>query len=125
MDKSQNYKVVALPEQVYNNITLRELNDGRIAVGSENTGLAIINPADLSICRYTEKNGLCDNTIYAILQDKNNQIWLSTNQGLCKCNPDFSLLRIIPLMTVCLRTVSIIKQGQISEVNFISGVLKD
>lgn len=91
LDKSQNYKVVALPEQVYNNITLRELNDGRIAVGSENTGLAIINPADLSICRYTEKNGLCDNTIYAILQDKNNQIWLSTNQGLCKCNPDFSL----------------------------------
>lgn len=34
--------------------------------------------------RYTEKDGLTNNTIYGILVDDNNNIWMSTNGGISK-----------------------------------------
>ena len=32
--------------------------------------------------RYTEKDGLINNTIYGILVDDSNKIWISTNEGI-------------------------------------------
>lgn len=34
--------------------------------------------------RYTEKEGIPNNTIHGILEDKDNNIWLSTNKGIAK-----------------------------------------
>ncbi|MCF8266552.1 MAG: hypothetical protein K9I69_00630 [Ignavibacteriales bacterium] len=36
---------------------------------------------------FDQKQGLPDNTIYAILQDRNNILWLSSNKGLIRFNP--------------------------------------
>lgn len=40
-----------------------------------------------SISHYTQKEGLPNNTIHAILQDANNMLWLSTNNGLVMFDP--------------------------------------
>lgn len=84
LDVQNGYRVVPLTEQVYNNVNLYELSDGKIALGSETMGLTIIDPTDMSTRKYTENNGFPDNTVYAILQDAYSNIWLSTNKGLYK-----------------------------------------
>ncbi len=36
---------------------------------------------------YTEKNGLCNNSIYGILEDPDGHLWMSTNKGLSRFDP--------------------------------------
>jgi signal transduction histidine kinase/ligand-binding sensor domain-containing protein len=36
---------------------------------------------------FTEKNGLPNNVVYAVLADRSGNLWMSTNRGLCKFNP--------------------------------------
>lgn len=38
--------------------------------------------------RYSEENGLCNNVVYAIQEDKNSNLWLSTDNGLARFNID-------------------------------------
>lgn len=40
-----------------------------------------------AISRYTQREGLPNNTIHAILQDAHNMLWLSTNNGLVMLDP--------------------------------------
>jgi len=46
------------------------------------------------VIRYSTNNGLYADVIYGILQDKDKNIWLSTNQGLYKFNPITESFRI-------------------------------
>lgn len=64
------------------------LEDGRhLWVGTDN-GLTRL---DLRTLRaegpYTEKAGLPNNVIYAILKDENGMLWISTNKGIAKFSP--------------------------------------
>jgi len=45
--------------------------------------------------RYTEKEGMPNNTIHGILEDKSHDLWLSTNKGLAKLIQDRSNSRIV------------------------------
>jgi signal transduction histidine kinase/ligand-binding sensor domain-containing protein/DNA-binding response OmpR family regulator len=45
--------------------------------------------------RFTEKEGMPNNTIHGILEDKEHNLWLSTNKGIAKMVKDRSSYRII------------------------------
>lgn len=57
---------------------------GRIWVGTGGGGLCVYDTKRAKFRRYTEKDGLANNTIYALLIDKNENIWLTTNSGISK-----------------------------------------
>lgn len=57
---------------------------GKVWIGTGGGGLSVYNPATKIITRFSEKSGLANNTIYAILIDNADNLWLSTNKGISK-----------------------------------------
>ena len=53
-------------------------------IGTEGDGLVIYNTKSHQFKRYTEKDGLANNTVNAIQQDEAGNIWISTNRGLSR-----------------------------------------
>ena len=76
-----------------NIISIFEDEAGTIWVGTYGTGLNKVcyytadeKPEDIYFKAYTTENGLPNNSIYCIRGDKNNNLWISTNNGLSKFN---------------------------------------
>lgn len=61
---------------------------GRIWVGTDGGGLNLLNEADGSFSVYSEEDGLASNVVYGILEDSRGNLWLSTNNGISRFNPD-------------------------------------
>ncbi|MFN0213257.1 MAG: two-component regulator propeller domain-containing protein [Saprospiraceae bacterium] len=59
---------------------------GNILVAGS-SGLRIIDPNTFKDTLITEKEGLPDQYIYAVVPDKNKNLWLSSNQGIIKFMP--------------------------------------
>lgn len=57
---------------------------GNIWLGTGGSGISVYNTIDNKFRRYTEKDGLSNNTVYAILVDNAYNVWLSTNAGISK-----------------------------------------
>lgn len=53
-------------------------------IGTEGDGLVVYDIKKQSFKRYTEKDGLADNTVNAIQKDEAGNIWISTNKGLSR-----------------------------------------
>ena len=51
------------------------------------------NPENARFIRYSVKDGLTSNIIYCILGDEEGNLWLSTDNGLSKFNPDTKVFR--------------------------------
>lgn len=64
-----------------------EDSSGILWIGTNGDGLNKFNKKTGVFRRYTEKDGLPNNIINGILQDKNKNLWISTNNGLSKFNP--------------------------------------
>lgn len=75
-----------LSEQLKSDIVTALKVDGgnTLWIGTGGGGLYQFNPIENSVRMYTEKDGLSNNTIYAILIDNNDNIWLSSNAGISK-----------------------------------------
>jgi signal transduction histidine kinase len=58
-----------------------------IWIGSNSTGLCLYQAAQNKFTHFTEKDGLPNNVVYGILEDDHQNLWLSTNKGLCEFNP--------------------------------------
>ena len=78
---------VESPASTY--VSICELSDGRIAFTTESEGIILLNPATYSIENVSTRNGLPDDTVYAMLQDDSNDVWFSTNSGICRTDPSF------------------------------------
>lgn len=55
-------------------MTIAILNDGNIGIGTEKSGFTILKDNQIKI--YNNNDGLSENAIYEIYQDKKNNIWL-------------------------------------------------
>jgi signal transduction histidine kinase/ligand-binding sensor domain-containing protein len=56
-------------------------------VGTEGGGLNKLDRSTGNCTAYTVEDGLPNNVIYAVQSDKHNNLWMSTNNGLCLFNP--------------------------------------
>jgi len=76
------------PNSISNNSikSIFEDNDGVLWIGTNGGGLNKFNEEDEKFIHYTEKDGLPNNVVYAILEDKEQHLWLSTNKGISKFN---------------------------------------
>jgi len=61
---------------------------GRTWIGTGGNGLFLYHPNLNKFTHYTVENGLPNNVVYGILEDQDHNLWLSTNKGLCKFNPE-------------------------------------
>lgn len=63
----------------------------RIWAGTEDAGLLLFDPQNNCFKQiFSENNGLPSNIIYAIQNDTDGNLWITTGRGLCKINNDLS-----------------------------------
>jgi signal transduction histidine kinase/ligand-binding sensor domain-containing protein len=60
---------------------------GELWVATYGGGLNRFDPVTTTFHRYVEKEGLPDNEVYAILEDAQGLLWLTTNHGLVRFDP--------------------------------------
>lgn len=68
-------------------ITLFEDHLKQIWIGTIGGGLNLFNPATEKFKRFSVADGLPENSIRAMISDKKNNIWISTNIGIALLNP--------------------------------------
>ncbi len=69
-----------------------DFQDGTLWIGT-GTGLNHYNKKDGTFIYYTEKDGLPNEMIYEIIQDKKGNIWFSTNRGLAVFDKKTKIVR--------------------------------
>ena len=62
-------------------------------VGTFGGGLNRLDLADGKITHFTEEDGLVNNTLFGIKQDRDGNLWLSTNNGLSRFSPVTKIFR--------------------------------
>ncbi|MGD8779586.1 MAG: ATP-binding protein [Ignavibacteria bacterium] len=67
--------------RVYHGINL---SDGNIAFATQQNGVIVINPEGKLLNNFNKKNGLQDNNVKYILQDRQDNLWLGLNNGISK-----------------------------------------
>ncbi|MBD0831636.1 hybrid sensor histidine kinase/response regulator transcription factor [Aestuariibaculum sediminum] len=65
-----------------------EDEQGNLLIGTEGDGLYHYNRKTKSSKKYGTQQGLPNDIIYGIIPDEQNNIWLSTNNGLSRINPE-------------------------------------
>ncbi|HDR68186.1 MAG TPA: hypothetical protein ENN61_03965, partial [Bacteroidaceae bacterium] len=74
-------------------ISINEDRSGNLWFGTYGNGLNMISNEDArnpnpEFKHFSEKDGLANNTIYGILEDDEGNLWLSTDYGLSRYNPE-------------------------------------
>lgn len=66
---------------------------GRLWIGTGGGGLNLYNPATDSFSYFLEKDGLPNGVVYGILEDDLGYLWLSTNFGISRFDPETRTFR--------------------------------
>jgi signal transduction histidine kinase/ligand-binding sensor domain-containing protein len=61
-------------------------NNHKIIITTRGEGFYIYNPITGAQKHYTTEQGLCQNFVFGVLKDKENNLWLTTENGLSKFN---------------------------------------
>ena len=64
-----------------------QTDNGDLWVGTLGGGLNYFDRSKQTFTAYTEQDGLASNVVHAIIRDKQNNLWLSTSNGLSRFNP--------------------------------------
>jgi signal transduction histidine kinase/ligand-binding sensor domain-containing protein/DNA-binding response OmpR family regulator len=73
-----------------NNLVVSLFEDAKkqIWVGTIGGGLNLFDIKKGSFRRFSDKNGLPENTIRGMIDDRNKMVWISTNLGIARLNPE-------------------------------------
>ncbi|GAB2563862.1 two-component regulator propeller domain-containing protein [Spirosoma areae] len=63
---------------------------GRLWIGTDGGGLCQYDSAHQQFIRYTQKDGLIDNSVSNLVEDNTGDLWLNTRKGLCRFSPGTS-----------------------------------
>jgi len=74
-------------------LTLFEDSKHRLWIGTYGGGLNLFDIKTGIFTHFKEKDGLANNVVYGILEDNNNNLWISTNKGLSKFNPETGVFK--------------------------------
>lgn len=80
----ERFEVFLPKETIY---SLQEDAQQNIWIGTISHGLYYLNPKNGHIKHFTNADGLPGNTVFGILEVGEEELWLSTNNGLSKFNP--------------------------------------
>ena len=75
-------------------ISLTCTSDGNIWVSSRGGGLLCCKPKDgqLDVIKtFTKNEGLSSNNIYSTIEDRNGNIWIGTDNGICSISPSMKV----------------------------------
>jgi ligand-binding sensor domain-containing protein/signal transduction histidine kinase len=74
-------------------LTIYQDGKGRLWLGTDGGGLNRYHPETDSFTYYLEKHGLPNGVVYGILEDDSGNLWLSTNFGISRFNPEAVVFR--------------------------------
>lgn len=78
-----------LTQQIY---ALHQDKHGNIWIGTLSNGIYKLDVKKKTLLNFSKSNGLAGNTIFGILEDDISKLWLSTNYGLSKLDPNNQLI---------------------------------
>ena len=81
-----NTHLIAQP--AFQIISAQKGKDGNVWAGSYGAGLFKVNFYNGDLTNYSLEQGLKSNFIYSILEDENENLWMSTNRGIERFNPE-------------------------------------
>lgn len=67
--------------------SITEDRQGRLWIGTVGGGANCYEPSSGEICVFREREGLPNDTVYSILEDNDGDLWMSTNKGLARYDP--------------------------------------
>ncbi len=88
-----NAEILTLTEENYNAEDIYEDKNGQIWIALLGGGVCRLNPDSGEKVFYTTSQGLTNNMTYSILGDKAGNIWVSTNTGISRINPQTGMIR--------------------------------
>jgi ligand-binding sensor domain-containing protein len=72
----------------YDEVTaICQSSSGHFWIGTPGGGLNRLDPDSGVFKRYTNQQGLCDNNICGIMEDKSGFLWISTKRGVSRFHP--------------------------------------
>ncbi|MFA7288588.1 MAG: two-component regulator propeller domain-containing protein [Melioribacteraceae bacterium] len=79
-----------IPNSISNNNikTIFEDSKKRLWIGTNGSGLNLYNRENKTFKRFTSEDGLPNDVIYGILEDSFGHLWISTNLGLSRFDPE-------------------------------------
>ncbi len=91
--RTGDVKLFKLSEENYNSEDIYEDEKGDIWVATLGGGVCRLNPSSGEKVIYTTSDGLTNNMTYSILGDNDGNIWVSTNTGISRINPETGMIR--------------------------------
>ena len=70
------------------------------------TGEGVYRYDGRSFSNFTEKDGLCSNSVWSILEDRTGKIWFGTDAGPCRYDPSAAQPRFTPIPISVKRTIN-------------------
>jgi ligand-binding sensor domain-containing protein len=91
--KDNSYRYIKVAKGLSNIEAICPGEGGELWLAFLGGGVCLYNPVTGSTTFYTTSSGLSNNTIYGILKDRDNNMWVSTNNGISVINPSSGQIR--------------------------------